>query len=572
MSATISILMLARSVMAADSSTTATVGWMSGPDGRGTISLVISCLLTLGLCVWSAMHLNIPPHDESTAETWIRHIKWGLVGIFAPELVVFAAWRQHNSAKELHNQMNQHIGASLQEKTNGILETRHTWTMVHSFYAGMGGFIVQLDAPSEDQGPLYIPGDQCLTLSARGIAFLARCGHLPNIPEDDIVDKSKADGLAKSLVCLQAGWMVVQVIARVVLGLPVTLLEVNIIGHVFCALVIYILWWHKPRLVHEPTTLSGDWVKPLCAYMFMSSQISGSKRNHAGALWQAWVQPEASAVAFFTPQPGTDSVNSKSVKSSLAARETRSPESHSSQNPSQEGDAISWSATEVSDGSTARYFGFRPSQTPPTESYKLSGVAEQARNPNAMQAERWRLAAEAIRLYPSLGSRFGARNETESQEWSEILPEELITRSASNWPAEDLLRGTEGLIMGMALWCASMAYGAIHIAAWNDYFPSLTEQWLWRSSAIYISFSGLLWLFINLIAHQWKAIDAYWDRVLMYEAHWISYAVLGTVCSICGVAYIFARIYLVIEAFISIRKLPLAAYDTPDWMKFVPHL
>lgn len=83
-----------------------------------------------------------------------------------------------------------------------------------------------------------IPGSQRLTLSARGIALLARCGHLPNIKEDDISDKSKADGLAKFLACLQVVWMLVQVVARVVLGLPVTLLEVNILGHVLCALII----------------------------------------------------------------------------------------------------------------------------------------------------------------------------------------------------------------------------------------------------------------------------------------------------------------------------------------------
>ncbi len=91
---------------------------MSDPNGRGTFSLVLSCLLTLGLCVWSAMHLDIPPHEESSLQTWGRNIKWGLIGIFAPELVVFAAWRQNNSAKELYAHMNHHIKESLQDKVN----------------------------------------------------------------------------------------------------------------------------------------------------------------------------------------------------------------------------------------------------------------------------------------------------------------------------------------------------------------------------------------------------------------------------------------------------------------------
>lgn len=86
---------------ASNNSSDATVGWVTDPNGRGTFSLISSCLVTLGLCVWSAMHLNIPPHGESLAQSWKRNIKWGLIGVFAPELVVFAAWRQYNSAKQL---------------------------------------------------------------------------------------------------------------------------------------------------------------------------------------------------------------------------------------------------------------------------------------------------------------------------------------------------------------------------------------------------------------------------------------------------------------------------------------
>ena len=104
MSILLSFLALSASIpiVIATSNTTATVGWVADPTGRGTFSLVFSCLLTLGLCVWSAMHLNIPPHDELPRLTWMRNVKWGLIGIVAPELVVLAAWRQYNSAKELH--------------------------------------------------------------------------------------------------------------------------------------------------------------------------------------------------------------------------------------------------------------------------------------------------------------------------------------------------------------------------------------------------------------------------------------------------------------------------------------
>ncbi|ESZ89496.1 hypothetical protein SBOR_10119 [Sclerotinia borealis F-4128] len=167
------------------------------------------------------------------------------------------------------------------------------WTIVHGFYAGMGGFVFDFEN-SEDNTPPFIPNYQRLTLSARGVSLLAECGYLPDISKREIVDKSKADTMAKLLVILQAGWMLVQVIGRLVSDLPVTLLEVNTLGHVLCTFIIYMLWWHKPRSIMMPTKLKGDWVKPLCAYMYMSSQISGHDSRHPGILKRSWKDSELS--------------------------------------------------------------------------------------------------------------------------------------------------------------------------------------------------------------------------------------------------------------------------------------
>jgi hypothetical protein len=452
--------------------------------------------------------------------------------------------------------------------------------MTHSFYAGMGGFVIELNGSSADRGMPFIPGSQPLTLSARGVAFLARCGHLPNIPEDDIVDKSKADGLAKFLVCLQAAWMVVQVIARLVLGLPVTLLEVNILGHVLCAFVIYMLWWHKPRLVHESTKLEGDWVEPLCAYMYMSSQISGSTSTHAGILRRTWIDPELSALALFAPRPQGELDNTKTEKHPADENEDCEPGHTASQVSigisSQACDVTSTTIPVSEGGLNLNYFGPRPRSSSPAEGFIFSGASELAQNPSTMQLNRWRLAAKAVQMYPTIRERFTAKSNTDARKngggWFEPMTEELVTRVTTNWPGEDLLRGTGGHVMGMVLWFASMAYGGVHLAAWNDYFPTTIEAWLWRSSSICITSSGLIWLMINLLAENSKAIDEYWDSVLELRARWSSYLILGSLCSICGAAYCFARIFLVIEALISIRQLPAAAYLTPEWTQIIPHL
>ncbi|PVH86399.1 hypothetical protein DL98DRAFT_407617 [Cadophora sp. DSE1049] len=82
------------------------VGWVSDPDGRDTSSLVISCLLTLGLCVWSALHLNIPAKHEKRREFWLRRVKWSTCGVLIPEIVVLLAWRQWTSARRLTREVN----------------------------------------------------------------------------------------------------------------------------------------------------------------------------------------------------------------------------------------------------------------------------------------------------------------------------------------------------------------------------------------------------------------------------------------------------------------------------------
>lgn len=77
--------------------------------------------------------------------------------------------------------------------------------------------------------------------------------------------------------------------------MTVTLLEVNKLAHVLCALIILFLWWRKPKQINKPTLLRGRWVREIGAYMFMSSQVSGWKSQNPGILKKAWVKLEFSA-------------------------------------------------------------------------------------------------------------------------------------------------------------------------------------------------------------------------------------------------------------------------------------
>ncbi len=64
--------------------------------------------------------------------------------------------------------------------------------------------------------------------------------------EEDIKDRSKSDAMTKLLAILQSGWLIIQSIARVAVGLAITELELTTMAFVFCALITYVLWWDKP--------------------------------------------------------------------------------------------------------------------------------------------------------------------------------------------------------------------------------------------------------------------------------------------------------------------------------------
>lgn len=209
------------------------VGYVSDPEGRGTPSLVISCLVTLVLCVWSAVHLNVPRRDQTRLEAIFLILRWVIAGIYAPELVVFAAWRQWSSARMLQKNVEESLLTS--SKHDSAPPRRFGWTMAHSFFACSGGFAFEIDGLADaihDQPKDESQEVRRLTLTARGVDLLARCGHLPDVDAGQIEDKSKANDLAKAMVLVQATWMLVQAIGRLASRLPVTLLEVNTVAHV----------------------------------------------------------------------------------------------------------------------------------------------------------------------------------------------------------------------------------------------------------------------------------------------------------------------------------------------------
>lgn len=138
------------------------VSWVDEPNRRGTQEISTSCIVTIFLCVWTALHLNLP-HRTNAKQAWYakrqlwRKIGWLVMTLLVPEMTVYTAWFQRREAKRLKN-LNIN-SPSNQEK----------WGMKHAFYAIMGGFVIDIEGEES-----FLPGQRRnMTLTAKGVQHIA---------------------------------------------------------------------------------------------------------------------------------------------------------------------------------------------------------------------------------------------------------------------------------------------------------------------------------------------------------------------------------------------------------------
>jgi hypothetical protein len=73
---------------------------------------------------------------------------------------------------------------------------------------------------------------------------------------------------------VQSVWLVVQCISRVSAGLPITQLELATMALVFCALLMYTLWWDKPFGVERRVTIHANYGHSISATIEAIKQFS----------------------------------------------------------------------------------------------------------------------------------------------------------------------------------------------------------------------------------------------------------------------------------------------------------
>ncbi|KAH7408900.1 hypothetical protein BKA64DRAFT_571551 [Cadophora sp. MPI-SDFR-AT-0126] len=528
--------------------------WHPDPDGRGTYGLVSSCLITMALCVWTAVHLNLPEHNRTKMQTW-RKVWWLVLGLFAPELVAWNAFEQYREASALYQKIKdvlgeespqpflQRIGIRRKAKPAVDLELnpktpanpkRHPWTMTHSFYATMGGFAFDSDTMKQD----FLPdGRKRVTLTSLGVLHLATVTPhlLPNVSISQIKDRSKANNLAKTIVCLQAFWFVAQFISRLAGGLAVSLLELNTFAHAICALMAYSFWWSKPFDVEEPSIIEGEHVAVVCAGMCTKSYIGDgliihtTKRHIRVYDGQIVLGFEFAVFDYSSP-------------SARSRKQVRVREASSFN-----------TVDEDSGGSHRRLF------------LRLT-LEDQL---------RLRLAKNCYELYPAMEAAKDYKN-------TDVLA--FVVSRVGNWP--DSSKNCKSFRFGnvwernkpiyVTFSVAGLVYGGIHLLAWNPPVSTASQIIMWRISGVTLAISGTVSFLQTGLFQGFGKISPSRktsEGELLREI--VGWAVEIPLCvSVAGtvILYIFARIYLFVECFISIPHLPSSVFESTNWSQYFPHL
>lgn len=420
-------------------------GWVNQPDGRGTWSIIQTCVVTLVLCSYSSLVLNVFS-GKGRISFMKDKLRWMLFTLFWPEITLGVAYEQWESASQC-----------VEDFTKMKRKGQEQWTMRHAFFADMGGFLLQTP-----DFPLFpVDGQQLLYLIENDYI------PYPNIDGETIWDKNKADSFARMITLIQITWFTIQCIGRAIQHLTLSTLELLTINMIFCTIFTFFFWKHKPLDIQTPIILRTD-----------------------------------------------TTIAEILIKAGDEARE-------------------------------------------PYKLTPLDFVAARPSEANFVAAWWWGLALCFDGILFQINKR---RRPIPTFSNSRAIP----PRGYTFWSCFFRI-------------FLSAGYFALHFAGWNFVLPTTVERQLWHGAMIYFIgiYGGYLIVFAVVTSmSRWISKKYFQREVSTFIAlasllpRWVQLIILIPIYGSYGVV----RLYIVVEGFISLRRLPVDAYASVNWSNFVPHI
>lgn len=214
---------------------------LDGASSRSVWSIVWNCVLTLFICVWHTVHPGIPGEQEKYKLFYMKVPLVFITSFVAPEAVVSSASKEwcevRRTVRDFRRTFSPAINVLMHLnglKTKSLVEG-YEWSMIHSHFVEMGGFVYHGDDGSLTRG----------TITALQFRQLCEQGKIANplITERQIRDNSKSDARGKAIFVIQLFWFTLQVIVRGSMGLAITLIELDTVCMSALALLYLFFWW-----------------------------------------------------------------------------------------------------------------------------------------------------------------------------------------------------------------------------------------------------------------------------------------------------------------------------------------
>jgi hypothetical protein len=425
------------------------------------------------------------------------------------------------------------------------------WTITHSLYATMGGFVLA----SNDRASLLGQSHARMVMTVSAIKLIAK--YEPEIfttlSESAIQDKSKAGTFIKFLTCSQALWFCIQCLTRYIQGLSVSLLEISTAAHAICALALYFFfWWNKPLDVDEGSPLPSESISQIGAYL--TACIKLGRRFEFGPIRdRRFVTDYRDLLHSEWPAHASESVSDGSQYSSIDSIDSSGSGSAPDNSPHQD--------TRIHEFFVERY---RSTDQPATdEEMALLTLASSFARKHGITGDLRKCLREVC---------------------SEDRYEKLLTTRIPNRPNDRLIYGplptrtygtptprlgfwerlNRGVLM-KGLIITSCFYGGFHLLAWNHKFRTTTEGLLWKISALTIATFGIAY-FVGIYLFGRVDEDFFERHDIVYCCCTVTPNILVTMF------YVLCRVYIIIECLLDVFHLPESAFRVPQWPQYFPHL
>ncbi|EEU43724.1 uncharacterized protein NECHADRAFT_45399 [Fusarium vanettenii 77-13-4] len=523
--------------------------WVNSPNVRGTMDILQSCILTLVACIYTALHLDVPKRTSSW-RLFLTKLKWVAITLFVPELPVFMAADQLHQAWKLRQELRELKKRDESSNVEFEIDLRYCFFMI------MGG--IRLDVhdiismPDLDLEAIqYFKDDggrRSVRPSPETVSWLAKQNIWIEVSQKTIDDKSKADILQKILVVIQKPLNVQEPV--IYEGGSLTGEIALKIEHQFYADMKYLFALFPPRTHPDQAP---------------------SKGPHR--MKMRWVDTPKDSIM----RPGDV------LPSGLALCCTVPQEHHREDQENAEPDYGEVPVTEQFlhrwDCILKRY-AFedceRLSRERKITLYANDFLRVDPRPLPCMDEDPpTPYLALLDEFTPFRRTTFKNIPFAEGKDNFDIKFLDMLGGRVTLQPA-DFFRICWQIPELMALAAAlSGMYGGVHLTAWNWIFPTYTEDLLWKVSCLCVAvalpaFFCASWVLVCISA----ILHCLVEPCFGLRKKWASRAFkdpLRAYSACVAIVYVCCRIFIVAEAFVALRQVPVGVYISPAWVQMVPH-